>query len=102
MLMFRIAGIRILPSVSNFEFVLLLIVGEAASQAMLGQDFSLTNAFLVIMALIGLTILFSWLKQRSPAVKRVLDGVPLVVIENGRPIREAMRMTRIVEEDVMA
>src|SRR5947209_19076408 len=90
LLMFRIAGVRALSEVSNFEFVLFLIVGEAASQAILGQDFSLTNAFLVIMTLIGINIGLSWLKQRSPQVKRYLDGLPVVVVENGRPVREVM------------
>jgi len=101
-LMFRVAGMRSLAEVSNFEFILFLIVGEAASQAILGRDYSLTNAFLVIMTLIGFNVGLSVLKQRSPAVKRCLDGLPVVVVENGRPLKEVLDRERLDLDDVLA
>ena len=68
-LLFRIAGKRALNEMSNFEFVLLLIVGEATQQAVLGKDYSVTNAFLVVLTLVGINIGLSLLKQRSNNVR---------------------------------
>src|SRR5437868_11718695 len=84
MLLFRIAGKRALNEVSNFEFVLLLIVGEATQQAALGKDYSLTNAFLVVLTLISINIGMSLLKHRSKSLWRMFDGMPLVIVEIGR------------------
>jgi uncharacterized membrane protein YcaP (DUF421 family) len=102
LLLFRIAGKRALSEMSNFEFVLLLIVGEATQQAVLGKDYSVTNAFLVILTLIGINIGLSLLKQRSERVKRIFDGMPLVIVENGRPIKAMMDAARVAEDDVMS
>src|SRR5436309_4133313 len=85
LILFRIAGKRSVTEMSNFEFVLLLIVGEATQQAVLGKDYSLTNAFLVIATLIGINIGLSLVKQRSHRFRRLFDGMPLVIVEHGRP-----------------
>ena len=101
MLLFRIAGKRSLNEMSNFEFVLLLIVGEATQQAVLGKDYSVTNAFLVVLTLISINIALSLLKQQSERLKRIFDGMPLVIVENGRPLKQIMDKVRIVEDDVL-
>jgi uncharacterized membrane protein YcaP (DUF421 family) len=101
MLLFRIAGKRALNEVSNFEFVLLLIVGEATQQAVLGKDYSLTNAFLVVLTLISINIGMSLLKHRSERIRRMFDGMPLVIVENGRPLKQLMDAVRIAEDDVL-
>lgn len=44
LLLIRITGRRTLSEMSPFDFVLLLIIGESTQQALLGQDYSMTNA----------------------------------------------------------
>lgn len=65
LIIMRIAGKRSLAQITTFDFVLLLIISEATQNAMLGQDFSLTNAFIVIITLVTLDIGLSLLKRRS-------------------------------------
>lgn len=101
LVLFRIAGRRTLGQMTNFDFVLLLIISEATQNAMIGNDFSVTNGILVILSLVGLDIGFSILKQRFPILNRHLDGLPLVLVERGRPIQELMRKTRVDEEDIL-
>ena len=101
LLVFRIAGKRSLAQITTFDFVLLLIVGEATQQALLGDDFSLTTAFVVILTLIGVDICFSVLKQRSRGIDKLLDGVPLIIVENGEPLKERMDKSRVDESDVL-
>ena len=101
LVLFRIAGRRTLGQMTNFDFVLLLIISEATQNAMIGNDFSVTNGILVILSLVGLDIGFSILKQRFPILNRHLDGLPLVLVDQGRPIQELMRKTRVDEEDIL-
>lgn len=101
LVLFRIAGRRTLGQMTNFDFVLLLIISEATQNAMIGNDFSLTNGILVILSLVGLDIVFSLLKQQFPVLNRHLDGLPLVLVDQGRPLQELMRKARVDEQDIL-
>ena len=102
LILFRIAGRRTLGNITNFDFVLLLIISEATQNAMIGNDYSVTNGFLVILTLVGLDILFSFMKQRFPTMERYVDGLPLVLVDQGRPQKELMNRARVDEQDVLA
>jgi uncharacterized membrane protein YcaP (DUF421 family) len=102
MVLFRVAGRRTLSEMTNFDLVLLLIVSEATQNAMIGEDYSLTNGFLVILTLIGLDIGLSLFKGRMPRVDRWLEGVPTVIVEDGRPLKDLMERARVDESDVLA
>jgi uncharacterized membrane protein YcaP (DUF421 family) len=101
LLMFRIAGKRTLAQVTTFDFVLLLIISEAVQQAMIGEDNSITNAFLLVVTLIGLNVLFSEIKLRWKAAEGVLDGAPLLIVENGKAKEDLMRKERVDVNDVL-
>ncbi|MBD1552692.1 DUF421 domain-containing protein [Pseudomonas typographi] len=98
--LFKVAGRRSLADLTAFDFVLLLIIGEATQQALLGDDFSVTNAVLIISTLIAMDVVFSYAKQRSPALAK-LDGGPTIVVENGQPLKARMRQARLTEADIM-
>ena len=98
---FRISGKRTLSENTNFDLVMLLIISETTQQAMVDNDHSITNGFLLIMTLIGANIAFSLLKQRSSWVEKWLDGTPLIIIENWKLHHDRMKNSRVDEEDVL-
>jgi uncharacterized membrane protein YcaP (DUF421 family) len=102
LLVFRLAGRRTLSEMTSFDFVLLLIISEATQNAMIGNDYSLTNGMLVVITLVGLDILFTNWKHRSAFIERWLDGLPMVIVDQGRPIKELMDQARLDEEDILA
>jgi len=102
MIVFRIAGRRTLMEMTSFDFILLLILSEATQNAMIGNDYSVTNGFLVVLTLIGTDILFSHIKQRYPLFEKWLDGIPMIIVEHGRPLKDLMKKARVDEDDVMA
>src|SRR6187431_210505 len=92
LVVFRISGKRSLAETSSFDLVLLLIISETTQQAMVDNDHSMTNAGLLIVTLVGADILLSLIKQRSKSIERWLDGLPLVIVRDGRLLEErAMR-----------
>ena len=101
-LVFRVTGKRSLAQITTFDFILLLIIGEATQQALLGDDFSVINAWIVIATLMGLDVLLSQLKQRIPRLDPVLDSVPLVLVADGKLIEEHAAHERVDLEDVLA
>lgn len=100
-LVFRIAGRRSLAEITPFDFVLLLIIGESTQQALLGEDFSLTNALLVIMTLLFIDVMLSVAKTYWPGIGRLLDGVPTVIVADGKPLHREMRKARLSIDDVL-
>jgi uncharacterized membrane protein YcaP (DUF421 family) len=101
MVLFKIAGRRCLAELTTFDFVLLMIMGEATQQALLGDDFSLTNSMLVIVTLIVIDVGLSLLKQRSQWVSQLIDGGPTIIVENGKILHKRLRHARLIEADVM-
>jgi uncharacterized membrane protein YcaP (DUF421 family) len=102
LIMFRIAGKRTLADQSNFDLVMLLIISETTQQAMVDNDHSITNALLLIVTLIGATVGLSLLKQRWPRLDKWLEGSPLIVLEDGKPIKYRMDKIRVAESDILA
>ena len=101
LLIFRLLGRRALAQITTFDFVLLLIISETTQQAMIGDDFSITNAVLCILTPVTLDLLLSLWKRRWPRLERYVEGMPLVIVENGVPLRERMKKARVDEQDVM-
>ena len=87
-LIFRIAGKRTLAQTSPFELVLLLIISETTQQAMVDRDQSVTNALLLIVTLVGLSVMLSVIKHHSQTASRWLEGLPVRVTQlaHGLPV----------------
>jgi len=101
MLIFRIAGKRSLAEITTFDAVLLLIISEAVQQALIDSDESMINAALIVITLLGLDIAMSLITYRSRRIDRWLNDSPLVIVEDGKGIKDFMTKTRITEDDVM-
>lgn len=98
----RLSGRRTLAESTPFDFVLLLIVAETTQQVLLGDDFSVTNAVVLIVTLFSVDIVLSYLKQWSQRLADLLDGTPTVLVAKGKPDWRAMRRARVGLEDILA
>lgn len=97
----RISGRRTMAQATPFDFVLLLIVAETTQQALLGDDFSITNAIVLIVTLFLIDIGLSYAKRWSPPLARLLDGSPTFLIRDGVIDRRALQKTRTDTADIM-
>ncbi len=100
-LVIRSSGRRTLGQLTVFDFILFLIVGGAAQRALMGQDYSLTNAFLVIITFVAIDILLSFVERDVPGVAKILKGVPTIVVENGHVLSGRLRRARVTEDEVL-
>lgn len=101
LLIFRVAGKRALHETTTFDFVLILIISETVQQAMIDNDNSFTNAFILVCTLVGVNILFSLLKQRWGWFAKITEGTPVVIVEEGTVHRDRMEKERVDENDVL-
>lgn len=98
----RISGRRSMAQMTPFDFVLVLIVAETTQQALLGDDFSVTNAAILIITLFLTDIGLSHLKENWPRLAKVMDGRPVLLIANGKPDEQALRLARVDMDDIMS
>lgn len=101
LILFRVAGRRSLAEITSFDLILLLIIGEATQQALLGDDFSLTNAIVVIVTLIAIDVGLSLLKLRSRKIDLLMDGAATIIVEDGKPMRGRIAEARLQEADIL-
>ncbi len=101
LILVRLSGRRTVGDVTLFDFVLLLLVAEGTQQALLGDDFSVTNGLLVVATLFTLDIGLSELKQKFGALARIMEGTSLIIIDDGRVLEDRMRKARVGVDDVM-
>jgi uncharacterized membrane protein YcaP (DUF421 family) len=100
-LVFRVAGKRSLSESTTFDLVLLLIISETVQNALTDQDHSMTGAFLLVVTLIGTDIFLSFLASHVPVVDKVINGTPVILLENGKPIPDRMKKARVQEGDIL-
>ena len=98
---FRIGGRRTLAEITTFDFILLLVIGDAAQNALVGDDFSITTAALVVVTLLLLDLCMGRLGLVSRTMAHVIDSAPVIVIENGRVLDKAMRAEGVDLEEIL-
>jgi uncharacterized membrane protein YcaP (DUF421 family) len=101
LLVFRISGKRTLSQMHPFDMVLLLIIGDSVSQGLMGDDFSITTALLLVTTLVLMELLLSFIKQKSKLADRWLDDVPMIVVEDGKPLLDRMKRARVDTSEVL-
>ena len=98
---FRISGRRTLAEITTFDFILLLIIGDATQQALVGVDYSITTAALVIVTLVLLDLLMGRLALSGHGMRRFIESAPVIVINKGKPLEKVLRREGVDLEDVM-
>jgi uncharacterized membrane protein YcaP (DUF421 family) len=101
-LIIGLTGRRNLGQTTPFELVLLIVIGGAVQQALVGDDRSLTHAAIIVSTLVGLDLLISFAAHRSRLFDRILRGDPVIVVENGRPLSRRLHRAQLSEDDVLA
>lgn len=100
-IVFRLLGKRSVAQITMFDFIVLLLISQASQQAILGPDYSITRAFLVITTLLVVDFGIQIMGDRVPVLSKWVSGVPVVLVENGEPLEHNMRKARVSLDDVL-
>jgi len=96
----RIIGRRELSSLQPFDLILIIILGDAVQQGLTQDDYSLTGSFLAIGTIAVLQVLVSWIGFRFPGARPVLEGTPIVFVENGDVIERNAKRERLSVDEI--
>lgn len=101
LIVFRFMGKRSLANTTTFDFVVLLIISEVTQNALVGEDYSITNALVLISTLMGVDIVLSLLKKKFKRFDQIAEGMPLIVVDHGQPLQDRMQKTGVDAEDIL-
>jgi uncharacterized membrane protein YcaP (DUF421 family) len=102
LLLTRIVGRRELSSLEPFDLILLITIGDLVQQGVTQNDFSVTGMILAIGTIGVLTIVFSYLPWRFRVLRPVLEGVPVILVEDGNVVEKNLKRQRMTREEVAA
>ena len=92
---------RSLADMAPFEMVLLVVLGDIIQQGTMQQDYSVTGAFLALAAF-GFWITFlTYVTYRWTRARRFIEGVPIVLVADGKPIDAALKVEHMPLEEVV-
>jgi uncharacterized membrane protein YcaP (DUF421 family) len=104
LLVTRIVGRREMSELEPFDFILLVVIGDLVQQGITQSDESVTGALIVISTIGLLTVAVSWASFRFRPVRKLTEGEPLVLVQDGRPIERNLRRERMclaeIEDDM--
>jgi uncharacterized membrane protein YcaP (DUF421 family) len=101
-LLTRILGRRELNSLEPFDLILLVMMGDLVQQGVTQNDFSVTGLLLAGGTVGMMTVIFSFLSFRFARLRPLLDGEPVILVENGRVIEKNLRRERLTVGEVAA
>jgi uncharacterized membrane protein YcaP (DUF421 family) len=99
-ILLRIVGRRELATMEPIDFILLIVLGDAIQQGLTQDDYSVSGAFITIFTIAVLQVVLGYLTFRSKRLRHVLDGEPVVLVENGTVIERNLKRARIAEVEL--
>jgi uncharacterized membrane protein YcaP (DUF421 family) len=99
-LLMRVLGRRELSSLEPFDLILLVVLGDAIQQGLTQDDYSVTGAVIAVATIATLQVLTSYFGFRSRRARKVLEGAPLVVLQDGELIESNMRRERLTPDEL--
>lgn len=102
-LLVRVVGLRSFSKMTNFDFVVTVAMGSLLAGASQSEKWvELVQTVTAMMALFGIQYLTAWLRQRSGSFDRFVQNQPVLLMSDGVVLHDALRATRVSEDDLMA
>ncbi|HET7486919.1 MAG TPA: YetF domain-containing protein [Acidimicrobiales bacterium] len=98
----RIGGRRELGQLTPFDLVVILLVANAVQNAMVGSDTTLQGGLVAAATLLILNAVVARARLYSPRVRELVEGVPVVLVQEGRVIEANLKKEGITEEELLA
>jgi uncharacterized membrane protein YcaP (DUF421 family) len=94
-LVLRAMGKRELSQLTAFDVVVLVVMGDLIQQGLTLEDMSVTGAMLAVTTMVLLTVASATVAVRWPRAGRIIEGAPVVIVQRGVVVQEALRNERL-------
>lgn len=101
-IIFRISTKRGMAQATVFDFLILLLISNVVQNAMIGDDSSILGATLGALTLVVLCSGLNYVTARSHRIRLLLEGQPVLLIENGSIDEVQLRQQNVSRNDLLA
>ena len=101
-LLARIVGRRELSSMEPFDLLLLVMIGDLVQQGITQNDFSVTGLMLAGGTISLMAMAISYGTFKFPRLRPLLDGEPVILVEDGKLLPKNLGRERITEGELLA
>ena len=96
----RIVGRRELSSMEPSDLILLIVLGDLVQNGVTQSDYSMTGVALATSTIGLLAVATSYLTFRSKRAKSLIEGEPLILLQDGKLIERNLKGERLTPDDV--
>jgi uncharacterized membrane protein YcaP (DUF421 family) len=101
-LLFRVVVRRRVGAIGMADILILVIIADAAQNAMSGEYKSVTEGAILVGTIIFWDQAIDWLNFRVPALRPWLEPPPMLLIQNGRVLHRNLRHEYVTEDELKA
>jgi uncharacterized membrane protein YcaP (DUF421 family) len=101
-LLFRLVLRRDTGSMAISDILLVVLVADAAQNAMAGEYKSISDGCLLIATIGAWNYLLDWAAFRSASVRKFVEGEPIQLVKDGHPLKRNLRRDMVTMDDLMA
>jgi uncharacterized membrane protein YcaP (DUF421 family) len=91
---------KTLSDLSPLEMILLVVLGDLVQTGVTQEDYSVSGIILSVSTFAFWISIMNWLTWRSDRARRVIEGVPMVVIQDGEPVMQTLKLEQIPLEEL--
>jgi uncharacterized membrane protein YcaP (DUF421 family) len=100
LVLFRVVLRRDVGAIGVADVLLLVLVADAAQNAMAGEYRSISDGLVLVSTIVGWNVLVDWLVYRFAAVRRLLEAPALILVRDGRILHRNLRREFLTVEEL--
>jgi uncharacterized membrane protein YcaP (DUF421 family) len=97
----RIVGRRELSSLEPFDLIMLIVLGDLVQQGVTQSDYSVTGLVLAAGTIALMQVGVSYLNFRFRRLQPLLEGEPMVLVEDGRVLERNLARERMTRNELL-
>jgi uncharacterized membrane protein YcaP (DUF421 family) len=97
----RIVGRRELSSLEPFDLIMLIVLGDLVQQGVTQSDYSVTGLVLAAGTIAVMQVGVSYLNYRFRRLQPLLEGEPMVLVEDGRVLERNLSRERMTRDELL-
>ena len=100
-LVIKLLGKKQVSQLNVFDYVIGISLGNIAAEMTINSDISIINGLFAMIIYGSCSLLVSFITSRSIVARRIISGVPIVLIENGKISKEQLRKVKLDINDLL-
>lgn len=100
-LVIKILGKKQVSQLNVFDYVIGISLGNIAAEMTINSDISIINGLLAMVIYGSCSLFVSFITNKSIIARRLISGVPIVLIEDGKISKEQLKKVKLDINDLL-